>query len=118
MGFNGDTIFKQSHQHQNYTDIHHEHHFHIGIFHFLGHLFENIGHAGDNADDHLVIIQDSSSKKVSDYKFLINKFFKLSKLVLIEIDAESLSDPPYYQIPYFQKLIRSTSPFRAPPLLV
>ena len=104
-----------SHQHDDYTNKHHEHHFHVGIFHFLGHLFESISHVSDNADEHLVVIQNTSTKKASDSKTSICKYFLESNLVLIKVGAESLPDPPYYQIPYLQKLTRSTSPLRAPP---
>lgn len=113
-----DTDSNATHQHNKYSDIHHEHHFHVGIFHFLGHLFESINHANDNADDQLVVIQNISTKKVTYYKNFINNFYHLSNLVVIEVDAESLPDPPYYQIPYLQKLIRATSPLRAPPFHV
>lgn len=114
-GLDGDAAPNHSHKHENFKDIHHEHHFHVGIFHFLGHLFESISHVSDNADDHLVVIQNNSIKKASGYRTSICKYFLESNLVVLEVDAESLPDPPYYQIPYLQKLTRSTSPLRAPP---
>ena len=87
-----------THQHNKYSDIHHEHHFHVGIFHFLGHLFESISHVSNNADDHLVVIQNTTNKKTSDYKTPISIYFIENILVVFEVDAESLPDPPYYQI--------------------
>ena len=107
-----------THQHNKYSDIHHEHHFHVGIFHFLGHLFENISHVSNTADDYLVIIQNTSTKKVTDHKTPISTFYNLSKLVMLEVDAESLPAPPYYQISYLQKLTRSSLSLRAPPFHV
>lgn len=116
--FDGTLRPKSSHTHNHFKDVHHEHHFHVGIFHFLGHLFESISHANDNAEDHLAIIQNTSTKKVTDHKSPISKVYNINNLVLIEVGAESLPDPPYYQIPYLQKLTRSTSPLRAPPFFV
>lgn len=45
------------HKHEAFKDVHHEYQFHIGIFHFLGHLFENINHSNDFADEHLSVVQ-------------------------------------------------------------
>ena len=117
-GFDSDTTPKHSHQHEDFKDVHHEHHFHIGIFHFLGHLFETINHASDNADNHLVVLQNTSTKKITDNKNPIGKVNSIINLVFIEVDAESLPDPPNYHSPFLQKLTRSTSPLRAPPAVV
>ena len=35
-------VDNSSHQHEEFSAIHHEHHFHVGIFHFLTHLIEAI----------------------------------------------------------------------------
>lgn len=111
-------IPKPLHQHENFKDVHHEHQFHVGIFHFLGHLFESISFTSNNTDDHLAVIQNTFIKKVTDHRTPLDKYFNESNLVLIEVDAESLPDPPYYQISYLQKLTRFTSPLRAPPSFV
>lgn len=117
-GFASDASPKHSHQHEDFKDVHHEHHFHVGIFHFLGHLFETINHANDNADNHLVVIQSTITKKAPEHKNLTSTFYNTGNLLIIAIDAESLPDPPYYQVPFLQELNRATSPLRAPPSLV
>ena len=47
--FVGTPVSEASHQHGDFKDVHHAHQFHLGIFHFLGHLFENINHTDDHA---------------------------------------------------------------------
>ena len=69
-----DTSNHASHQHEEFEDIHHEHTFHIGIIHLLGHLYENINHSNDHSDNHLVLVQKSSTKKVVDYNKTTNFF--------------------------------------------
>ena len=118
FAFDGDVTPKHSHQHEDFKGIHHKHHFHIGIFHFFGHLFESISQTSDNADEHLVFIQNTSQKKVLYNLPIVGKYYDVSYLQVIKVDAESLPDPPYYHIPYLQNLTRSTSPLRAPPFLV
>jgi len=107
----------QEHQHENYTDIHHQHHFHVGIFHFLGHLFEFINHTDDLADDHLLLVQKSSSKKVVVHNNTVNPYMLGQHLLVFEVDAESLPDPPYYLF-LLKKLKLPSTPLRAPPSLV
>lgn len=115
--FAGTPLPKPLHQHENFEDVHHEHQFHVGIFHFLGHLFENINHTDDLADDHLLVFQKSFPKKVVDHNISVNHFIYGQHLLVFEVDAESLPDPPYF-IALLQKLKRPNTPLRAPPSLV
>ncbi len=106
------------HQHEDFKDVHHEHHFHVGIFHFLGHLFENINHSNHYADDHLIIIQETSNKKVVDYNKTVNFYTNENNSVPFSVDAESLPDPPPYHPFLLPRLIRPSTPLRAPPSIV
>ena len=104
-----------SHQHEDYADKHHEHHFHIGIFHFLGHLFESISLVDGNADDHYVVTQKLLFKSKSELKKYFNRLLILLNPLNKDVRAGSLADPPFYRTSYLQKLIYSSSPLRAPP---
>lgn len=115
---NGDFSSQPSHQHEEFQGKHHEHRFHIGVFHFLGHLLEKINLGSDKADDHLVAIQNYPKKKIINNKGSIHDFFSENNLVLIEVDAESLPDPPDYYLPYLQRLKNANLLLRAPPSIV
>lgn len=105
------------HQHENFKDVHHDHQFHVGIFHFLGHLFENINHTDDLADEYLLVVQKSLSKKAVDHSNSISPFIIGQHLLVFEVDAESLPDPPYH-LSLLQKLKQPNTPLRAAPSLV
>jgi hypothetical protein len=115
--FFGTPVSETFHKHEDFKDVHHKHQFHVGIFHFLGHLFENINHADDHADDHLLVIQKSSSKNVVDHSSPVNSFIHGQQLLVFEVSAESLPDPPYH-LSLLQKLKLPSTPLRAPPSLV
>ena len=106
-----------SHEHENFTDVHHEHKFHVGVFHILGHLFEKIINADDLADDHLLVVQKSSTKKVIDQNSPVNSYIYGENVLVFEVDAESLPAPPSH-LSIFQKLKLPNTPLRAPPSLV
>lgn len=115
--FVGTPVSEASHQHGDFKDVHHAHQFHLGIFHFLGHLFENINHTDDHADDHLLVVQKSSVKKVVDHNSSVNPYIHGQYLLVYEVDAESLPDPPYHLF-LLQKLKQPNTPLRAPPSFV
>lgn len=115
--YDGTPIPKSSHKHNDYKAVHHEHQFHVGIFHFLGHLFESINHTDDLADDHLLVVQNSATKKIVDHNSSVNYFIHGQQLLVFEVDAESLPDPPYH-LSLLQKLKRPNTPLRAPPSFV
>ncbi|MCB9352425.1 MAG: hypothetical protein H6573_33815 [Lewinellaceae bacterium] len=114
--FAGTPVPKPLHQHENFKEVHHEHQFHVGIFHFLGHLFENINHTHDLADEHLLVVQKSSTKKAVDHNSSISPYINGQYLLVFEVNAESLPDPPYH-LSLVQKLKRPDTPLRAPPSL-
>ncbi len=115
--FFGTPVSETSHKHEDFKDVHHEHQFHIGVFHFLGHLFENINHTDDHADDHLLVIQKSSTKKAVDHNNSVNTYIYRQDELVFEVDAESLPDPPYH-LSLLQKLKLPSTPLRAPPSFV
>ncbi|MFT5386053.1 MAG: hypothetical protein ACI81W_003465 [Saprospiraceae bacterium] len=108
---------KPLHQHENFKDVHHEHQFHVGIFHFFEHFFENLNYTDDLADDHLLVVQKSSTKKAVDHNRSISPYNNGQHLLVFEVDAESLPDPPYLQS-LLQKFNRPNTPLRAPPSFV
>jgi hypothetical protein len=116
-GLDGVPVSESYHKHENFKDVHHEHQFHIGIFHLLGHLFESINHADDLADDHLLVVQKSSTKKVVDHNNSVNTYIYGQDVLVFEVDAESLPDPPHH-LSLLQKLKLPSTPLRAPPSFV
>ena len=106
-----------SHKHEDFNEVHHEDEFHVGIFHFLGHLLEQINHAEDLADEHLLSFQKKLTKKVVDRNNPVDVFFDSQQEMAYEVDAESLPDPPYH-LSILQKLKLPSTPLRAPPSLV
>jgi len=57
--------FNLDHSHENHESVHHEHSFHIGIFHFIKHLIESINESNDYAGDHLIHSQNVIPKKTT-----------------------------------------------------
>ena len=115
--FGGDVIAESTHKHDDNNNVHHEHHFHVGVFHFLGHLFENINHSNDFVDEFLVVAQKSTTNIVAHNSNTTNIFIVGNQVAEIKVGAESLPDPPY-TLSVLQKLILSSTPLRAPPSLV
>jgi hypothetical protein len=107
-----------SHQHEDFGEIHHEKKFHIGIFHIIGHLFENINHSNDHSNEHLIVVQKTSYKKVVDEIKTINFFASWNNIVPFSIDAESLPDPPPCDLLFLHQINQPNTPLRAPPALV
>lgn len=111
------TSTNKTHQHNESQTVHHEHHFHVGIFHFIGHLLEKINHSSDQSDEHIILVQKTDTKKVVDYKKSKPPFFITNDELVFEVDAESLPAPPYH-LSLLQKLKLPSTPLRAPPALV
>lgn len=105
-----------SHKHEDFKEVHHEHNFHVGIFHFLGHLFENINESNAHTDKHLITSQKNTSEKTTDYIIPGNFYFIEINSLFFEVDAESLPAPPEY-LSILQKAKRPNTPLRAPPRL-
>lgn len=107
------------HQHEASSSVHHDHQFHGGLFHFLGHLFENVHHSSDLADTHLVVSQKKTSpKKFDNDNQPVDLYTLKSSIQKDRVDSESLSDPPPCQFFLSPRLIRPNTPLRAPPALV
>ena len=109
---------EETHSHSGHSDIHHEHGFHIGVFHLLGHLFENLSHSDDLTDDHVVVVQKTSVKKIVNHHQTVNFFTEGNHMVVFSVDAESLPDPPPYHLFLLHRLKQPNTPLRAPPALV
>lgn len=108
-----------SHKHEHFENNHHEHQFHVGIFHFFGHLFETFIHQNDLEQDSPVTVQHSQEfavKKIVEVALTNSFCYFLNEKVVIAIDAESLTDPPYHHH-YLQSLLQANIPSRGPPAL-
>ena len=115
-----DILESASHKHESFEDNHHEHQFHIGIFHFFGHLFETFVHQDDLEQNSPVTAQNSQEvtvKKITEVALTNSFCYFFNEKVVIAIDAESLTDPPYHHH-YLQSLLQISTPLRAPPTLV
>jgi hypothetical protein len=117
LGYVGSSDSVSSHKHEDFKDVHHQHDFHVGIFHFLGHLFEGIDHSNDIPDEHFIVGQKTITKEVIDHSKPKNPYYFGNKLLVVEVDAESLPDPPYH-LSLLPKLKLPGNPLRAPPILV
>jgi len=111
------TTTKSHHHHEGFEDIHHHHHFHIGVFHFLGHLFESIGHQDDLGCDHIAPAQNIAPKKVVDTNSAINFWFNQNDAYHLTVDSLSLSDPPFYKS-FSHIWYQFATPLRGPPALL
>lgn len=108
------TDAKSCHDHEGFDDKHHSNHFHIGVFHFLGHLFENIGHQDDLGCDHIAPAQNIATKKVVDTNSSINFWFNQCTSNYLIVDPLSLSDPPFHGA--FSLISKQpATPLRGPP---
>lgn len=114
----GNLLSTVSHQHEDFNEIHHEHRFHVGIFHLLGHLFEGINHSNDFADEHLLVAKKTSNKKVVDHNKPVDLLNSRESKVVFSVDAESLPSPPPYHLFLSHRLTQPNIPLRAPPALV
>lgn len=109
---------KTSHQHEDFKEVHHEHHFHIGIFHFFGHLFEAVNHSNDLANEHLIFVHKTSPKKVVNHNQTFNFYTSETNPFIFSVGAESLSAPPPYHLFLLHRLKQPNTPLRAPPAFV
>lgn len=104
------------HHHKDFEAVHHEHAFHIGIFHFLGHLLEKISQQGDLTDDYLqpaILLPSYNADDDEDAPF----FGSFAIPVNQENTDVNINDPPDF-LPYLllsQKANFSDHPLRAPP---
>jgi len=104
------------HHHKDFEAVHHTHTFHIGIFHFIGHLLEKIGQHDNLKDDYLQPAIVLSGSNVGNEKDIV--CFDLGAIIsnLPECSV-NINDPPNF-LPYLsllQKVNFSSNPLRAPP---
>ena len=103
------------HQHEDFDEVHHDHHFHIGVLHLLGHLVEFICQADNVVDEHFIGVNNSTTHKTTLYSQDVDHPVHKLDWPICKVDSESLPDPPrYLQSTSPQFLYRST-PSRAPP---
>lgn len=107
-----------SHHHLDAHEFHDEHSFHHGIFHFLGHLFENIGHSNDHACTHIIVAQTAPAKKHIEFNQSTKLFFGEDPVRFCLLETDSLVDSPFYQLFLSQRINQSNMPLRAPPARV
>lgn len=108
---------KPHHVHKDYQDVHHEHDFHIGVFHYLGHLFDNVQHSDDFGDEHYLSTNNVGDGELKLVKQQDTFFFAVLEEPVFEVDQSSLPSPPDYLslLPQFKQI---NTPLRAPPALV
>ena len=104
------------HQHEEFEAVHHEHTFHIGIFHFLGHLVEKVLLQEDPTDDYL---QPAIILPVKKIEGEANKatFDTNPSLCLSEQIDVNINGPPIGHIYSFQlqTTFLTSCPLRGPP---
>ncbi len=107
-----------THHHEEFQEVHHEHRFHVGIFHFVGHLFEKLNHADDHADEHIAIAQKTSTEKVINLNKTVYFYCYGNSFVPLSVDTASLPRPPPYNSDFLQISIPDNTPLRGPPSFV
>ena len=104
------------HHHEDFGAVHHEHAFHIGIFHFFGHLLDKIAQQDDLTDDYLQPEFILPIKQLEDGQPITDFNHCLHKKDLAECDV-NINDPPDFP-PYLflsQSVNFAAHPLRAPP---
>ncbi len=105
------------HHHGGFTDVHHEHQFHIGIFHFLGHLLEKVSHIDADVDAHQIMSFEVLSIDRGDF---VISFVPSRSIFIVEtnhLEAHEGIDPPDDRIRISERFFSAT-PLRAPPSAV
>jgi hypothetical protein len=86
-------LFGQNHSHQH-THIDSDHHVHtnqVSLFHFLGHLFEQVNHQDDYGEDQLIIARADSVKEAINCSVSVDFHFSIFKNFIAE---DKKTDPP------------------------
>lgn len=108
---------KHSHTHESYEGVHHEHTFHIGIFHCLGHIYETILSCDFDSDDHVAIVS-KLEKNVKNYVLDIDCCVSAWISVLAHGSASVLANPPPGDWSIPTNFHCPHLPLRAPPRVV
>ena len=107
-----------SHQHEDFNDAHHDHHFHIGIFHVLGHLFDSIKQSDSSTDQHLVFNTKTIAKDDIKSKHSTDSFNNWYNASVHQLNLQSQSDPPGSSQFLFHRFKQPNFHLRGPPTLV
>lgn len=115
--FNNSQKPKHFHAHESFEHVHHDHTFHIGVFHFLGHVVEIILSLEKTNDSHVAV----SSSPVHEEKFVPDMFSDALNSGIGPFCFQAfgvLANPPPddWLIPY--NLQCPFSPLRGPPSAV
>ena len=109
---------KVTHQHEDFIDSHHDHIFHVGIFHFLGHILESINQSDSPTDEHVVILEKTKGKQVINSDNTSDFYHSKYNAVGEQLELQSQSDPPKVCQFLLHQLIQPNSYLRGPPSLV
>lgn len=84
---------KYSHTHDSYETVHHKHSFHIGIFHYLGHVYETIISSDFDSDDHFALVYKLIKNDKNNY---LNLYWIVDSSLnaLIYSSVHVLAKPP------------------------
>ncbi len=103
-----------AHFHHGFEEDHHDHHFHIGVFHFLGHLLENISHYNYLETTYLSLSQETVQQQKTDNSPSTNLYFAGQNAILNFIVPQSLLNNAFL-FAFLQQLQQSDNPLRGPP---
>lgn len=105
------------HHHTNFVHVHHENHFHSGLFHFLDHLMESMQNLDQETEDHIIQACNSLFPK-TEKKSITSDFYIFStKFLCLSVDAASLPDPPWHKQQFKRAFFKQDSTYRGPPAL-
>lgn len=104
------------HQHEDFETVHHEHGFHIGIFHFLGHLLEKVSQQDDLTDDYIQPAISLPSHNEGD-ELKRTGVDLITSIPFSQIQEVNINDPPnsYLFRSILKSAILATNPLRGPP---
>ncbi len=105
---------KHSHTHESYEGVHHEHTFHVGIFHYLGHIYETIISSDFDSDDHVAIV-NKLAKNEKNYSVDIDYYTSSWINVLVQSSVHFLANPPPVDWSIPTNFHCPHLPLRAPP---
>ena len=110
----GNSNIKLHHTHDSYDEMHHEHNFHIGIFHYLTHIYESLVEVDVKTDKHVAITPTlSNENKITDSVSCVQDYFPVT--ILIECGVNVLANPPPYNWITHKNFHCPPLPLRAPP---
>ncbi len=103
-----------AHAHHGFEEHHHDHQFHIGVFHFLGHLLENISHYDYLETTYLLFSQETVDHQRIGDSSNINSYIAEQNIdvYLISCSAPNSAFAPF--LLYQSKKLNN--PLRAPPI--